>query len=126
MEQTTSEITPPADTENQKLSITIPPAATSASLKEFADALLRKMDITKGIRFESHRRLVQRHVVSHLAISTLSIYVICIALLEVLVTKDTTLIHFLFPLATIIAPIFILVMEKHLAGEEYLVMADRM
>lgn len=120
--------TAPPGAVGSKLQMPLPSGDTA--LVEFACGLLRKMDITKGVRFDSHRRLQQRHAVSHLAISTLSVYVICVALLELLVTTQrgqlTELMHYLFPLATIIAPIFILVMEKHLAGEQYLVMADRM
>jgi hypothetical protein len=102
-------------------------------------SLLRQLWITKGTRFEANRRLERQHAASHLAISTLSVYVICAALLELLVksapmgghTGSAVIahggaLHFLFPLATIAAPIFILVLEKHTAGKHYLVKADRM
>lgn len=99
---------------------------------EYAKELLRKLWITKGIRFEANRRLEKQHEATHLAISTLSVYVICVALFELLLKSasathaTTPSAHLLFPLATIAAPIFILVLEKHTAGKQYLVKADRM
>jgi hypothetical protein len=98
-------------------------------------SLLRQLWITKGTRFEANRRLERQHAASHLAISTLSVYVICAALLELLFNSSPVdaidavhrgTLHFLFPLATIAAPIFILVLEKHMVGKHYLVKADRM
>jgi hypothetical protein len=103
-------------------------ASVSASekLDTYANGLLFRVWVTRGVRFEANRRLEKSHEVSHIAISVLSVYVICIALLELLIHDRSGAIYYLFPLATIVAPIFILVMEKHLAGEQHLVRAERM
>lgn len=108
------------------------PVAPAAAPQKYIDMLLRRLWITKGIRFESNRRLVKQHEATHLAISTLSVYVIWSALLELLVktidpaAAHTKAVEYLFPLATIAAPVFILVLEKHTAGKHYLVKAERM
>jgi len=94
--------------------------------RSFAFELLRKMFITKTVRFEASRRLEKMHATSRLATSMLSFYVICITVIELLFKQRGHTDNLLLPLATIAAPVFILIIEAHEADKRYLVKADHM
>ena len=103
-----------------------PPFAPKGA-DEYANALLRRIWITKGVRFEGARRLETKQRASDLTISLLSVYVIAFTLLQLLARDASTgTLTTLFPLVTIIAPILILVLSQHESGKQYRVFADRM
>ncbi len=103
-----------------------PVAQAPDPLVEMAEKLDRTLWITKGIRFESSRRLKQKDRASTLGVSILSAYVVCVTLLEVLVKDKTPTMGVLFPITTIMAPVFTLVLAWYEAGKQYLVRAERM
>lgn len=101
----------------------------------FYSTIHRKLWVTAGIRFDSNRCLEKKQVASDFAISVLSIYVVAVTVLEALVniyigkpsTPEPNISQWLlFPLTTIIAPIFILVFHHSISGKKYLVNAEVM
>jgi hypothetical protein len=103
-----------------------PTLSREERLHDYGKALLRRLWVTKGIRFDSSRRYETKQRASNLAISILSVYVIAFALIELIaksVASDTAK---LFPLITIIAPVLILVLSQHESQKGYLVQAERM
>jgi hypothetical protein len=108
-----------------------PPTPTTASGtrpedRTFAENLERRLRITSGVRFESNARFGRKHHVSTLAISVLSLCVIAAELLSLLIKTKTPIMELLFPIATIIAPIFIIILASHETAKQYLVHAERM
>lgn len=97
-------------------------------LDEYAKKLERRLWNTKGIRFAAENRLEMKSRASTLAISILSMYVIGVTVLEVLVPaeRETALTVILLPLATIIAPVFIMALSEYESAKQYLVRGERM
>jgi hypothetical protein len=97
------------------------------SPEDYAVAMLKRLWRTKSVRFESSRRLVKRDAVSRLSVAMLSVYVICIVVIDLVYHKRLESTYpLLIPLATVVAPIFILVIEAHEGGKHYRVTAERM
>ena len=84
------------------------------------------MYITRGVRFASVARLEKKHLLSNLAINTLSLCVIGFELMSLLANEKTTTMRILFPVATIIAPVFIIILSAHENSKRYLVHTERM
>ena len=106
------------------------PASTTSpaignDLAKYAQDFLRKLWITKGIRYASANRLELKDRLASLAVATLSIYVITSSLIELLLRCSNQSTD-LFPLLTIIAPVFILVISQYETAKRYLVRAQRM
>jgi len=95
-------------------------------LAAYTQELLRKLWTTKGVRFESSRRLEKMHALSGVTTAILSVYVIAVTVLQLVTRQETTAMRYLFPLVTIVAPVFILVLEAYEGGKQYRVRADRM
>lgn len=94
--------------------------------RSFTENLERRMAITRGVRFESEGRLQKKHLLSVLAVNVLSLCVIGFELISILVKTKTHTMELLFPVATIIAPVFIIVLAAHENAKRYLVHAERM
>ena len=92
---------------------------------EYARVLLRRLWITKGIRFGASRRLESKERAANLAIAILSIYVIAFALLDLLFKSDTNSLNWV-PLVTIVAPVLILVLSQHETAKRHLVRSERL
>jgi hypothetical protein len=102
------------------------PPQSPNDLAQYAGTLLRRLWITKGIRFDSCRRYEAKQRASNLAISVLSVYVIAFALIELLVRSLSPDSIRLFPLITIVVPVLILVLSQYESAKGYLVHAERM
>ena len=94
--------------------------------RSFPDDLQRRMWITRGVRFVSEDRLKKKHLLSVLAINILSLCVIGLEIISILVKTKTHTMEILFPIAAIVAPVFIIVLSAHENAKRYLVYAERM
>ena len=95
--------------------------------RDYADKFLRTLWITKGARFEAHRRLMARHTYSVFTIAILSIYVIGASLISLMYqdTLQASDIKFI-NLFTVLTSVFILVVSIYESGRDYVTRAELM
>lgn len=79
---------------------------------------------TKGVRFESNRRLTKKNEVSLFSISILSIYTIGMSLMQISSMSNLSSVKNL-SIATIIASVFIIVLSNLEASKNYCTRAER-
>lgn len=94
--------------------------------RSYIEGFQRRMLITSGVRFLSEERYKRKHLHSVFAVNILSLCVICFELMSILVEEKTRTMNILFPIGTIVAPVFIIILASHENAKMYLVIAERM